>query len=80
MSCRVGTTCPRSIRADPINRTRGLTEPTLPGFEHSASVINGRFVGLVIDQRTQSMHTEARIDAWLAHVKPLLLEKLTSAA
>ncbi|GAB4061406.1 flavodoxin [Uliginosibacterium sediminicola] len=48
-------------------------------FEHSASVIDGRFVGLVIDQRTQSMHTEARIDAWLATVKPLLLEKLTSA-
>lgn len=45
-------------------------------FEQSAAVVDGRFVGLVIDQRTQSMHTDERIDAWLALVKPLLLEKL----
>lgn len=45
-------------------------------FEQSAAVVEGRFVGLVIDQRTQSMHTDERIDAWLAQVKPLLLEKL----
>jgi flavodoxin I len=42
-------------------------------FEHSASVIAGRFVGLVIDQRTQGMHTEARLDTWVAQVRPLLL-------
>lgn len=45
-------------------------------FEHSASVVDGRFVGLVIDQRTQGMHTEARLDAWVAQVKPLLVERL----
>ena len=45
-------------------------------FEQSAAVVEGRFVGLVIDQRTQSMHTDERIDAWLAQIKPLLLEKL----
>lgn len=45
-------------------------------FEHSASVVDGQFVGLVIDQRTQGMHTEARLDAWVAQVKPLLVERL----
>jgi flavodoxin I len=45
-------------------------------FEHSASVIDDHFVGLVLDQRTQGMHTEARLDAWVAQVRPLLLEKL----
>jgi flavodoxin I len=45
-------------------------------FEHSAAVADGRFVGLVIDQRTQGMHTDERLDAWLEQVKPLLLEKI----
>lgn len=45
-------------------------------FQQSAAVRDGRFVGLVIDERTQGMHTNERIDAWLAEVKPLLLEKL----
>lgn len=49
-------------------------------FEQSAAVVDGRFVGLVIDQRTQSMLTDARIDAWVAQVKPLLLEKLGATA
>jgi flavodoxin I len=46
-------------------------------FEQSAAVVEGRFVGLVIDQRTQSMHTDDRIARWLDQVKPLLLQKLT---
>ena len=41
-------------------------------FKHSASVVDGRFVGLVIDQRTQGMLTEQRIQAWVELVKPLL--------
>ena len=45
-------------------------------FEHSDAVVDGRFVGLVIDQRTQSLQTDERIDGWLAQVQPLLLEKL----
>ncbi|CAN5498884.1 flavodoxin [soil metagenome] len=45
-------------------------------FEHSAAVVDGRFVGLVIDQRTQSMYTDERIEGWLEQVRPLLLEKL----
>ncbi len=49
-------------------------------FEQSAAVVDGRFVGLVIDQRTQSMHTDARIEAWGQQIKPLLLEKLSAQA
>ncbi len=49
-------------------------------FEHSASVINDRFVGLVLDQRTQGMHTEARLDAWVAQVRPLLLDHIKPLA
>ncbi len=49
-------------------------------FEQSASVLNGRFVGLVLDQRTQGMHTDARLDAWVAQVKPQLLAHLAATA
>ncbi|HXE39177.1 MAG TPA: flavodoxin [Azonexus sp.] len=46
-------------------------------FEQSAAVVDGRFLGLIIDQRTQGMLTEERIDSWLAQVVPMLKEKLT---
>ena len=49
-------------------------------FEHSASVVDGRFVGLVIDQRTQGMHTEARLAQWTEQIKPQLLNKLNQVA
>ena len=49
-------------------------------FQHSAAVVDGRFVGLVIDQRTQGMYTDERLAGWLAQVKPLLLEKIGVAA
>lgn len=49
-------------------------------FEHSASLMDGRFVGLVIDQRTQGMLTDERLKNWVAQVKPLLVEKLAVAA
>ena len=45
-------------------------------FEQSAALVDGRFLGLIIDQRTQGMFTEERIDTWLAEVLPLLKEKL----
>jgi flavodoxin I len=47
-------------------------------FEQSAAVVDGRFLGLIIDQRTQGMHTDARMDAWLAQVLPLLKDKLAA--
>jgi len=49
-------------------------------YENSAAEVDGRFIGLIIDQRTQGMLTDERIDTWLAQVKPLLLEKLTAEA
>lgn len=49
-------------------------------FDHSAAIVDGRFVGLVIDARTQGMHTDERIDIWLETVKPLLLEKVGMSA
>jgi flavodoxin I len=41
-------------------------------FNHSASVIDGQFVGLIIDQRTQGMLTDERIATWVNQIKPLL--------
>ncbi len=49
-------------------------------FEHSASVVEGRFLGLIIDQRTQSQLTDIRLDEWLEAVRPLMLEKLAGQA
>lgn len=49
-------------------------------FEYSASVIGDHFVGLVIDQRTQGMFTEERLDAWVAQVKPQLLAHIGQPA
>ncbi|MEA3642494.1 MAG: flavodoxin [Lamprobacter sp.] len=43
-------------------------------FKRSRAVIDGRFVGLALDQHLQSLLTDARIDAWLDEVLPLLLE------
>jgi flavodoxin I len=49
-------------------------------YEHSAAEVDGSFIGLIIDQRTQGMYTDERIAAWLAQVVPLLQEKLTAEA
>lgn len=49
-------------------------------FEQSAAVVDGRFVGLVIDQRAQPLLTEPRLDAWAAQVRPLLLERCADPA
>ena len=42
-------------------------------FEHSDSIIDDQFVGLVIDQRGQPHLTEERIKTWLAQITPQLL-------
>lgn len=46
-------------------------------FENSASIVDGKFVGLIIDQRTQGMYTDERLARWVAQIKPQLVEKLT---
>lgn len=48
-------------------------------FEHSDAIINGQFVGLVLDQRTQAFLTDERIEQWLAHTLPALLDKSAAA-
>lgn len=49
-------------------------------FEYSASVVDGRFVGLVIDQRTQGMLTDQRIAQWLDQIRQQLLERIDLVA
>lgn len=43
-------------------------------FEHSQAVEEGTFVGLVLDQRSQPLLSEARMDSWLAQIKHELSE------
>lgn len=47
-------------------------------FNQSKAVVDGRFVGLVVDNNTQSMQTEARLDEWVDRIKPALLEAIAS--
>ena len=49
-------------------------------FEHSDAIIDGQFVGLVLDQRGQPHLTEERVKAWLEIVTPQLLPALAKAA
>ncbi|MCE1170519.1 MAG: flavodoxin [Azovibrio sp.] len=41
-------------------------------FAASRAVHEGHFRGLALDQHNQGLQTEARIDAWLAALEPLL--------
>ena len=43
-----------------------------PAFEHSLALVDNRFVGLIIDQNTQAMLTEERLDSWLSQILPKL--------
>lgn len=49
-------------------------------FKHSHAIIDDRFVGLPIDQRTQPHLTEQRLTAWLAQITPLLVQAQAEAA
>lgn len=62
--------------ADIVGRwsTEGYT------FEHSDSIIDGEFVGLVLDQRGQPHLTEERVKTWLTQVTPLLLPSTAQVA
>jgi flavodoxin I len=42
-------------------------------FEKSKAVVDGKFVGLVIDHENQSEMTDERLDEWLEMVKPALM-------
>ena len=45
-------------------------------FKQSKSVIDGRFIGLIIDQNNQAILTDKRIRDWLAQVSPALLDNM----
>ncbi len=42
-------------------------------FEQSQAVIDGKFVGLALDQQNQAILTEARIDQWLDQITAKLV-------
>lgn len=57
----------------------GLWDTDSYKFTHSQSIVNGQFVGLVLDQQAQPLLTEQRIDDWLALITPPLVENFTDS-
>jgi flavodoxin I len=49
-------------------------------YEFSRAEVDGRFVGLVIDNNNQGMLTEQRIDDWLKLITPELTAQLAATA
>jgi flavodoxin I len=52
-------------------------------FAASTAVIDGKFVGLALDEKNQARMTESRVDTWLSQVVPQLtaaLEQVKQAA
>lgn len=49
----------------------GFTETTGYDYIESTAVRDGKFVGLALDQDTQSGMTEKRVTAWLSHLLAL---------
>jgi flavodoxin I len=47
-------------------------------FEDSNSVIDGRFIGLVIDQLNQGLLSDDRIKNWLELITPALVEHIST--
>ena len=41
-------------------------------FDDSDSVIDGKFVGLALDETNEADKTDERIDAWVEEIKPEL--------
>lgn len=48
-------------------------------FNESKAVVDGRFVGLVVDNNTQAIQTDSRLDEWIANIKPAMLDALAGA-
>jgi flavodoxin I len=49
-------------------------------FDASRAVVDGKFLGLVLDNNNQAILTDQRIDTWLKQIKPMLVEELESVA
>lgn len=53
-------------------RMIGSVDAASYSYEDSEAVVEGRFVGLALDDVNEDDKTEARIDAWLEEIKPSL--------
>lgn len=47
-------------------------------FESSKSIVDGQFVGLVLDQQNQALLTDARMKSWLDQITPALLDNMSA--
>lgn len=43
-------------------------------YAHSAAEVDGQFVGLVIDNNYQPIHTDERISTWLSQIVPIMTD------
>ncbi len=50
----------------------GAVDPSDYTFDESAAVINGKFIGLPLDDVNEDDKTDGRIDAWVATISPNL--------
>ncbi len=50
----------------------GAVDPSDYTFDESAAVINGKFIGLPLDDVNEDDKTDGRIDAWVAAISPNL--------
>ena len=41
-------------------------------FDDSEAVVDGKFVGLALDEVNEDDKTDGRIDAWIAEIQPAL--------
>lgn len=49
----------------------GSVDPSGYDFEASRAVVDGRFVGLALDEDNEYDQTDARIDAWMKELLPI---------
>lgn len=49
-------------------------------FDASRAEVEGRFVGLVLDNNSQAIKTEERIDSWLELIRPQMTEEIKATA
>ncbi len=42
-------------------------------YDASRAEVNGKFVGVAIDEDNESNETESRLDSWIASIKPLFV-------
>lgn len=50
----------------------GSVDPSDYAFDDSSAVVNGRFVGLPLDDVNEEEKTDDRINAWIAQISPNL--------